>query len=323
VFGQLRSTSVRDVRVQKAIEFLAAQGASMKSQAITLFAQTASKDPFEKVRKMIREMIFSLKKEATEEAEHEGWCQTELGKNKVTREHKSQAVEELTATSEKLNADIARLTQEVADLQAAIAQLDSSVAEATENRKVEREKNQVAIQEAKDAQVAVGNALVVLREFYAKAAGAQSFIQQPAVDAPETFDNVYTGLQGENGGVVGMLEVIESDFARLESETTAAEAQADAAYKSFVNDSQVDKAVKGKDVEHKSARKAQNQEELAQTEEELKTTTEELNAANDYYEKLKPQCVNPPVSYEERVAQREAEMQSLKEALGILEGTEI
>ena len=40
---------------------------------------------------------------------------------------------------------------------------------------------------------------------------------------PEIFDKAYTGMGGESGGVVGMLEVIESDFARLESDTKAAE----------------------------------------------------------------------------------------------------
>ena len=43
---------------------------------------------------------------------------------------------------------------------------------------------------------------------------------------PEIFDKAYTGMGAEGGGVVGMLEVIESDFARLESDTKASEASA-------------------------------------------------------------------------------------------------
>ena len=46
--------------------------------------------------------------------------------------------------------------------------------------------------------------------FYAKAAEATAFVQQP-----EIFDKEYKGMQSENGGVVGMLEVIEADRRRI------------------------------------------------------------------------------------------------------------
>merc|ERR1719428_1382276 len=61
----------------------------------------------------------------------------------------------------------------------------------------------------------------VLEDFYAKAAEATSLSQTKRQDPPpEIFDEPYKGAQAENGGVVGMLEVILSDFERLESETT-------------------------------------------------------------------------------------------------------
>ena len=43
---------------------------------------------------------------------------------------------------------------------------------------------------------------------------------------PEVFDEPYKGMGSENGGVVGMVAVIQSDFARVKSETSAAEAEA-------------------------------------------------------------------------------------------------
>ena len=42
-----------------------------------------------------------------------------------------------------------------------------------------------------------------------------------------------------------------------------------------------------------------------------------------YYEKLKPSCVDSGVSYEDRVARRKEEIQSLQEALKILNGDDI
>ena len=58
--------------------------------------------------------------------------------------------------------------------------------------------------------------------------------------------------------------------------------------------------------------------DLSDTEGDLKGTEKELQSALFYYEKIKPQCVDAGVSYEERVAKREAEIESLKTALKIL-----
>jgi len=62
---------------------------------------------------------------------------------------------------------------------------------------------------------------------------------------------------------------------------------------------------------------------LNDTEKDLSSTQTELDAAMQYYEKLKPSCVDSGLSYQERVGRREEEIQSLKEALRILEGEDI
>merc|ERR1712110_1147655 len=118
----------------------------------------------------------------------------------------------------------------------------------------EKAENTATVKDAAEAQTAVASALGVLRKFYAKAGDATALLQQQPV-APEIFDSPYKGMQSENGGVVGMLEVIESDFARLEAETKADEVAAQNNYDSFMTESKVDKAAKVKDIEHKEAKK--------------------------------------------------------------------
>merc|ERR1719221_861602 len=113
------------------------------------------------------------------------------------------------------------------------------MAEATKLRQEEKAKNEETIKDSQEAQTAVAQALTVLKEFYAKAGDATALLQQQP-SAPAIFDSPYKGMQSENGGVVGMLEVIESDFARLEAETTAAEATAQKEYDEFMTTSKVD-----------------------------------------------------------------------------------
>merc|ERR1719359_886273 len=294
----------------------------LNSRVLKLLATKVRADPFKKVKKMIKDLIVKLMEEATEEAETKGFCDTEMSTNEHTRKEKTSQVETLTADIDELTASVASLTEEVAELNTAIADLDASVEKATNIRNAEKKKNKQTIKDSQDAQEAVAAALGVLKEFYAKAGKATSLVQQKQ---PEIFDDTpYKGMGGQAGGVVGMIEVIQSDFERLEAETTANEDAAAKEFKQFSNDSKMDKMQKSKDVEHKSEKKAEQEQALQEKKADLAGTQKELDAALAYYEKLKPTCVSGGAeSFEDRVAQRKEEIESLQEALRILNGEDI
>merc|ERR1719287_35798 len=130
---------------------------------------------------MIKDLIVRLMEEANEEAEHKGWCDTELSTNEQTRKEKTAAVETLHAEIDELSASIAKLTQEITDLTAEIAAIDKAVAEATEIREAEHAENTQTIKDAQEAQTAVSQAVTVLKEFYEKAGEATALIQEPAM----------------------------------------------------------------------------------------------------------------------------------------------
>jgi len=316
-FAQLRADLSTQAQARVA-KFLSAQAQKLNSRVLAAVAARASDDPFKKVKKMIKDLIVRLMEEANEEAEHKGWCDTELSTNEQTRKEKTEAVETLHAEIDQLEASIAKLTEDISELTKAVAELDAAMAKATKLRQEEKATNTETISDAGEAQTAVAQALTVLKEFYAKAAEATAFVQQP-----EIFDKPYKGMQAENGGVVGMLEVIESDFARLESDTKAAEATAQKEYDQFMTDSKVDKSEKSTDIEHKTAKKQDESQALTTKREDLEGTQKELDAALAYFDKLKPSCVDSGVSYEDRVARRKEEIESLQEALKILNGEDI
>jgi len=310
--GQFRTNTNTGMQ-DHVVDFLRARATKVHSRVLSAIAQKVSASPFAKVKKMIKDLVVRLMEEANEEAEHKGWCDTELTTNAQTRKEKSSAVESLQAEIDQLQASIAKLTEGVQDLSEAVASLDKAMAEATKLRTKEKATNTETINDSQEAQTAIAQALTVLKEFYAKAGEATAFAQI----AP------YKGMQSENGGVVGMMEVIESDFARLESETKASEATGQKEYDVFMTDSKVDKASKATAADHKAAKKQGEAQALIQKKNDLEGTQKELSASLAYFDKLRPSCVDSGSSYEDRVARRKEEVESLQEALKVMNGEDL
>jgi hypothetical protein len=303
------------------VEMLQAKARATGSRALALVAEHASSDPFAKVKKMIKDLIVKLMEQTNAEADQHAYCTTELATNKETRSNKEEEVEQLTSLSEQLTAESAKLSSEITELSDAIAEIKASQAQATKVRQEEKAVNTKTVADAKEAILAVEKATQVLKDFYSNAKegallqggqGLRAEMQQ-AEKVP------YKGMQATSGGIFGMLEVVLSDFSRLEAQTSHDESAAAAAYEKYMNEADEDVAVKTAEVEHKTGSRALADEKNAATKKELALTQEELEKAMDYYDKLKEECVDTGLSYEDRKKAREEEIQSLKEALAILQ----
>merc|ERR1740138_1772502 len=89
--------------------FLKDRAQKANSKILSFIAVRCAEDPFKKIKKMIQDMVDKLMTEANEEAEHKGFCDTEMGTNKNTRDEKTEMVEKLTAEIEELKASITKL----------------------------------------------------------------------------------------------------------------------------------------------------------------------------------------------------------------------
>jgi DNA repair exonuclease SbcCD ATPase subunit len=320
-FAQLRKSN--NSGKEKAVSLLLQASQEANSDLLAMVANRVSEDPFGKVKKMIKDLIVKLTEEANAEADHKGFCDAELATNKATRDDKSAEVSSLTAQIDELTSKNAKLAQDIADLNQAVAESDARVKEATEARNKEKAANAATLADAKAASAAVTQAIEVLNKYYAKAASNTALVQAENEPAPETFDSAYKGQQSESGGVIGMLEVIQSDFARLEAETSSGEDEATREHDTLLAESAQDKEVKEKEARHKGFDKVRTERALNQSKKDLKATQAELDAALEYFDKLKPQCIDTGLSYADRVAKRKAEIVSLQEALKVLDGEDI
>jgi len=308
-FLQMASSSRRVLVKQRASDFLKQRASALKSKTLAALATEIAANPFAKVVDMIKTLIAKLKEEAAAEADHKQWCDQQLMENKNKRNKKTTESEKLMAEIDEYNSNIDTMAKKIQTLIQEQEDLTKAMGEATSNRVAEKAENEATIADAQAGAGAVRQALVVLRNFY----DSQSFLQQ----APEMKS--YGGMQAGKGGVVGMLEVIVSDFVRLEAETKSAEAQGAAEYDSFMGDAKADKEYKHKTVVKTKLEKDQAKFEVSRSEKMLVGVNEELAKANDYFEVLKPECIEVKVSYEERVQARKDEIEALKESYKILD----
>jgi hypothetical protein len=316
-FLQTLRNSHRVSTRERVAELLQRHAAAVSSRDLSALSEMVlAATPFAKVIEMIEDMLSRLKQQADAEATHKQWCDEQLKTNKLKREKEAAAVERLMAQTDAEGMQIQKMTQELATLSREQEQLTRSMAEATTLREAEKMENAAIVADAHAGVGAVKNALVVLREFYAK---QTALLQIGGLDRRQVPElEAYGGMGGEKKGVVGMLEVIESDFARLEADTKASEAQAASEYESFMADAREDKQNKHNEEVKTSLAKDQKQFEQTQTKKELALVDEELAAANKYYASLKPSCLEVHVNYEERAARRQEEIAALKDAYSIL-----
>jgi len=301
---------------EKVAAFLQSEAERLHSATLgNLAAPLVNNKAMTQIKELIQGLVDKLQKQALEEQQKKDYCDKELATNKMERKEKTASVEELTADMDRLQASVKQLAEEAADLEEDVAALDKSVAEATEIRNKEKAKNNATIMDAQAAQAAVESATSVLKEFYEKAGQATALVQ---TDKPEIFDAPYQGM-GQGGGVVSMLEVIAADFAKLESETTSEEESSEAEYVKFMKDSKFSKKDMELDVKHKKETSAEQKADYEDKKTELEGEEKELDAANAVYDQLKDECINTAKSYEEEQKQRAETIESLQNALQMLQ----
>merc|ERR1712129_94010 len=143
-------------------------------------------------------------------------------------------------------------------------------------------------------------------------------------DNMQTFGDTEKGQQDEaQYGVLGLFEVIASDFATLEANTNAAEAAAAEAYERFVVQSRRSKETKTRKSEMNEMDRASTEAKVEEETLDLKRTQDQLLAADRYHDRLVPQCFDQGMSWDQRVAARQAEIDSLKQALSILHSSDV
>jgi len=298
----------------KVITILKKLGRAHHSFKLMQIASSAATDPFVKIRGLIEDMVAKLLKEAQEDATHEAFCNEELSKSKKSKEEKEMALGKYKSRIDGAKTSIAELKESVKALEAEIAAIDKAQAEAGTLRASENTEYLAASKDYRESADAVSKAIGVLNDFYK----GTSLLQVEHASKQPSFGSAQSDSAS---GIISVLEVAESDFRSLLAEADATEEQAVDAFNKLSQENKVSKAAKTADAKAKISEMKSLKVTFNHASEDHEEVSAELDAVLAYLDKLKPECETKAMSYEERKAAREAEIEGLKQALGIIEGS--
>merc|ERR1711953_460468 len=258
-------------------------------------------DPFTKVKGLIEDMIETLEKEAEEDATEKAYCDKELAETKAKKDAKTTEIKKLSTKIDQMTSRSAQLKGEVAELEKGLSALAKAQAEMDKIRLEEKEEYTKAKVEMEEGIKGVQLGLKVLRDYYAKS------------------DKAHAADEGGGAGVIGLLEVVQSDFSKGLIEMTSTEEGAQSAYDQETKDNEIEKVTKEQDVKYKNEEAAGLDKATAEATSDRSGVQEELDAVLEYLKGIEDRCIAKPETYEERVRRREAELAGLREALNILE----
>merc|ERR1719352_1457949 len=245
-------------------------------------------DVFAKVKGLIRELIDRLLAEAAAEASEKAYCDEQMAKTEAKKADLDADIAKLTSKIDTETARSNQLKAQVKELQGELAALAKLQAEMDKTR---MDENAAYTKAKADLELGLGGvqkALSVLREYY----GSAALVQQPA--KPE----LHAKASGAGGGIIDILEVVESDFSKGLAAEETAEADAAATYEKMTQENKVTKTTKDQDVKYKSQEFTSTDKEISELSGDKDSANSELSAVLDYYGKIKDRCIAKPETYE-------------------------
>jgi len=297
--------STKNADSSRAVNMVRHLAMSLRSRVLVQLADrlqsvshSRSRDPFGKVKSMIKSMVEKLLDEADSEATKKAYCDKEMSETGQKQEEKEDDVEKLTTQIDVSSAASKKLKGEVGALQKELAALSRTQAEMDKLRQEEKAVfNQNQLEQGIKG---VKTALKVLREYYAQ------------------DDKSHDSADGAGAGIIGLLEVCESDFSKGLAEMVASEEASANEYEKATNENNVVKAAKGQDAKYKTKEHVGLDKSIVELKTDKSGVSDELAAVNEYFAGIKKECIAKAEPYEEKVKRRTAEIAGLKDALSTL-----
>merc|ERR1719506_3050435 len=287
---------------------------------------------FDKVIKMVDDMVALLKKEQQDDDDKKEMCEMQLDKAEDDLKVLETTISDLEKSLADGKEEIATLTDEIAALTKGLSELDKQVEEAMVNRKEENEDYESLMANDAAALEIIGMAKNRMNKFYNPAmykADAASFIQvhmhiaeKDAPPPPPATWDAYSKKSEESNGVIAMMDslIAELDKEMQEAELEEKDAQGD--YEQFTRDAAEKRVDDSKSITEKEGAKSEAEVNLVKETKERQTKMKEALATVNYIEGLHKDCDWLLKNYDVRKSARAGEVDALTKAKAVLSGAD-
>merc|ERR1719161_3435678 len=309
--------------------------AKLNSIDMNLLAMKIAADPFAKVKELIQQLITRLLTESENEATQKGWCDTEIGKANSDRYFRMTDTKKLSAKALVLEAEKKSQEQTITKLTTEISELQADHVKVTQIREKEKAENKNVLEDSREGLTALQKALATLKKFYGKASRANqggyvSLAQTKAKQTPAEAAMAaagtsgkgvgnYEGNQAAGTGIIGILQIIQSDFKRSISMAEQAEKDSYTEYAQYDKESKRSMSAKTEGLDNAKDDLKIASGDLVATLNKLQDNQKLLDMSLQALETLRPACIDTGMSWDEKTKRRDAEIQALKDALGVFE----
>lgn len=292
------------------------------SPQLAMLATAAQLDSFVKVKAAIDQMVVELSKQQQDEVAHRDWCTADMNKNARDTAAGYDKKAALETKIGDLKKTIEALTAEIVSTKASIAEMQVQMGRASETREAANADFQQTVVDQRLTQIILQKALKRMKEVYALVQGAPHIQTSGNHTDPGNGPARFTKYEQHAGGsrVVAMIEKVIADSAKMEDEAVAAEQDGQAAYESFMKDSNEAITQSLQTITNMSEERAKAKGALSMAETDFKQTMKELEGLNQVLSDLHGSCDFLLNNFSERQAARAAEIDALREAKAILSG---
>jgi len=303
-------------------------------------ALSGKKVSFDKVIKMIDDMVELLKKEQLDDNSKKEYCDVTIDSIEDKKKELGHELSDLAASIDDMTSAIATLEEEIKALEEGIVALDKSVAEATVQRKEENEDYTELMAADTAAEQLLEMAKNRLNKFYnpklykpppttpaPNAEWAHLELGQedkkPVVmtPPPETW-GAYTKKGEESNSVIGMIDDLKKDLEVEMTEATTEEKNSQEEYEELMKDSAEKRATDSKSIASKTAEKADTESDLVEAKAEQTDKTKELMATEKFLGSLHLECDWLLKNFVLRKEARDDEIDALGKAKAVLSGAD-